>query len=193
MKSTIVLVIFMARLPRFKAQPFMCITRRYTACYVMFQERDRIMHHLVVSPYACLSIPVLVIGRERSVSIHFIDLTAASAVLHDLLFLLVKHGNGATAPRLRQIISRRNATTFSIFRDPPYDGIKFACCHGMRIRSFHKRFYYIIEKKRFPAAHLTQSKITLEKSISTYTFDERLAQRMQNYALSNYKKENKFF
>lgn len=191
MKSTIVLVIFMARLPRFKAQPFMCITRRYTARHV---SRARSNYASSCRFTLCMLIhSVLVIGRERSVSIHFIDLTAASAVSHDLLFLLVKHGNGATAPRLRQIISRRNATTFSIFRDPPYDGIKFACCHGMRIRSFHKRFYYIIEKKRFPAAHLTQFKITLEKSISTYTFDERLTQRMQNYALSNYKKENKFF
>lgn len=59
------------------------------------------MHHLVVQPYAHLFIPVAVIAR--SASIHFIDLTAASAVAR-LLFLLVKHENGAA--RLRQIISR---------------------------------------------------------------------------------------
>jgi len=58
---------------------------------------------------------------ERSASIRFIDLTAASVVAR----LLFRFGNGAAASCSRQIISRWNATTFSILRvTPPRDTIK---------------------------------------------------------------------
>lgn len=51
-----------------KAQPCTCITRRYTTSYAMFQERDRIMHHLVVHlmhAYIHAYIPVPVIVGEK--------------------------------------------------------------------------------------------------------------------------------
>lgn len=54
---------------------------RYTALHGMLRHVSRARSNYASCrlPYACLSIPAPVIARGRSVSIHFIDLTAASA------------------------------------------------------------------------------------------------------------------
>lgn len=119
-----------------------------------------------------LSIPAPVIGRGRSVSIHFIDLTAASAGRRDLLFLLVKHGNGATAPRraydkLFPGETRRHFQSSAIrvvWRNK-------VCMLSRNANSLFPREILLYRGKRFPAI---QFRITLEKSISTYcTFDPK--------------------
>lgn len=152
MESMIVLVIFDGTLRALWHNPGVYYTTCYTACYVTFQERDRIMHH-ILSFALCMLIHSGARHRERKIGFYsFYRSNSSLRPSSDLLFLLVKARKRGhrTPPCLQQIISRRNATTFSIFRDPPHDGIKFACCHGMRIRSCHKRFYYVIEKKNSP-------------------------------------------
>lgn len=74
MELTIALVIFTARYG-FKTQSWYAL--RSMLCHVS-RARSNYASSCRL-PYACLSIPAPVIGRGRSVSIHFIDLTAASA------------------------------------------------------------------------------------------------------------------
>lgn len=83
-----------------------CVARRsatcYTVYYATFQERDQLCITSSFNLMPTYSFP-RPSSRARSASIHFIDLTAASAAVSRarLLFLLVKHGNGAAAALLR--------------------------------------------------------------------------------------------
>lgn len=93
------------------------VTRYVVTSHV---SRVRFMHH-ILSFALCLLIHSGARHRERKIGFYsFYRSNSSLRLSRDLLFLLVKaRKRGHRTPScLRQIISRRNATTFSIFRDP---------------------------------------------------------------------------